>query len=136
MAVLLSDAWRMTALYVALNAFVMLVLGMLVARARVVTGTPIGDGGHAQMVRAIRAHGNSTENVPLPLLMLVAVAALGGSFWLVHAVGAPLTAGRVLHGIGVTRSADATVLRFLGTSLSWIAFISGIAALLRLVFGA
>jgi uncharacterized membrane protein YecN with MAPEG domain len=68
--------------------------------------------------------------------MMLAVAALGGSLWLVHAIGAPLTAGRVLHGIGMTRSADATIVRFLGTSLSWIAFISGIAALIWLVFGA
>jgi uncharacterized membrane protein YecN with MAPEG domain len=130
----LTETWKVTALYIAVNALLMLVLGMLVVRARVVTNTQIGDGGHSLMMRVIRAHGNNTENVPLPLLMMLAVAALGGSLWLVHAIGAPLTAGRVLHGIGMTRSADATIVRFLGTSLSWIAFISGIAALIWLVF--
>jgi uncharacterized membrane protein YecN with MAPEG domain len=136
MAALLTDAWRMAALYIAVNALIMLVLGMLVVRARLVTSTQIGDGGHSLMVRVIRAHGNNTENVPLPVVMMLAVAALGGSVWLVHAIGAPLTAGRLLHGIGVTRSADTTASRLLGMSLSWTAFISGIAALIWLVFGA
>jgi len=136
MAALLTDAWKMAALYVAVNALLMLVLGMLVVRARLVTSTQIGDGGHSLMLRVIRAHGNNTENVPLPLVMILAVAALGGSVWLVHAIGTPLTLGRVLHAIGVTRSADATVARFLGMSFSWVAFIAGIAALIWLVFGA
>lgn len=137
MTTLLADAWKMAALYVAVNAVVMLVLGMLVVRARVVTNTQIGDGGgHSLMVRVIRAHGNNTENVPLPLVMILAVAALGGSVWLVHAIGAPLTLGRILHGIALTRSTDASLTRLLGTSLSWIAFISGIAALIWLIFDA
>lgn len=137
MTALLTDAWKMAALYVAANALVMLVHGMLVVRARVVTNTQTGDGGgHSLMVRVIRAHGNNTENVPLPLLMILAVAALGGSVWLIHAIGAPLTVGRLLHGIGVTRSADAAMMRFLGMSLSWVAFISGIAALIWLIFDA
>ena len=137
MAALLTDAWRMAALYVAVNALVMLVLGMLVVRARLRTNTEIGDGGaHPLMVRVVRAHGNNTENVPLPLLMVVTVAALGGSAWLIHAIGAPLTVGRVLHGIAVSRSADASITRLLGMSLSWIAFIGGIAALIWLIFDA
>ena len=137
MASLLTDAWRMAALYVAVNALVMLVLGMLVVRARFKTSTAgIDSGGHPLMLRVIHAHGNNTENVPLPLLMMLAVAALGGSAWLIHAIGVPLTVGRVLHGIAVSRSADATITRFLGVSLSWIAFVGGIAALIWLIFDA
>lgn len=136
MTALFTDVWRMAAFYIALNAFLMLVLGMLVARARAVASTEIGDRGHSLINRSVRAHGSNAENAPLPLLMLLAVAALGGSIWLVHAIGAPLTLGRVLHGIAATRSADATMARFLGMALSWIAFISGIAALIWLVFSA
>jgi len=136
MAALLTDAWKMAALYVAVSALTMLVLGMLVVRARAVTGVQIGDGGHSLMARFIRAHENNTENVPLPLLMMLAVAALGGSAWLIHAIGAPLTLGCVLHGVGVTRNGDAAITRLLGTSFSRLAFISGITALIWLVFDA
>ena len=137
MAALLTDTWRMAALYIVANAAVMLVLGMLVARARALTGAHVGDGGgQSLMVRVVRAHGNNVENVPLPLLMMLAAAALGGSVWLIHAIGAPLTVGRVLHGIGVSRSTDASLPRFLGMVLSWLAFISGIAALIWLIFDA
>ncbi len=136
MAALLTDSWKMVALYIAVNALIVLVFGMLVVRARAVTGIQIGDGRHSLVARFIRAHDNNTENIPLPLLMMLAVPALGGSVWLIHAIGAPLTVGCVLHGIGVTRNADATITRLLGTSFSWIAFISGISALIWLVFDA
>jgi len=129
-----ADAWKLTALYVALNALIMLVLSMLVVRSRVATGTEIGHGDSAAMLRAVRAHGNTAENVPMPLLMMIIVTALGGSLWLVHAVGAPLTIGRILHGVALSRSTGPSLARFLGMVLTWIAFIAGIAALVWLVF--
>src|ERR1700682_3691299 len=106
-----SDAFRMMALYVAVNALIMLVLGMLVVRARLQTKTPIGDGGNVTMMRAIRAHANNTENVPLPLLMMMVINALGGSFWLIHAIGVPLTIGRLCHAVGLSGNAGPSLLR-------------------------
>src|SRR5690242_403165 len=104
LADLWTDAFRMMALYVAINALVMLLLGMLVTRARVNTKTAIGDGGNATMIGAIRTHANNTENVPLPLLMMIVVNSLGASFWVIHAIGLPLTIGRILHAIGLSRN--------------------------------
>ena len=97
-----SDSARMTALYFALNALIMLVLGMLVVRQRVASKVEIGDGASAPLMRIIRAHANNTESVPLPLLMMLLVTLLGGPFWLVHAIGVPLTTGRLLHAIGLS----------------------------------
>ena len=129
-----TEPFRMTALYVAINGLIMLVLGMLVTRARVKTKTAIGDGGDATMIGAIRAHANNTENVPLPLLMMVVVNSLGAPFWIIHAIGAPLTIGRILHGVGLSRNVGPSYLRLVGMTLSWIAFIVGIAACGWLVF--
>jgi uncharacterized membrane protein YecN with MAPEG domain len=134
LAALWTDAFRMMALYVAVNALIMLVLGMLVVRARFTTRTAIGDGANSTMIGAIRAHANNTENVPLPLLMMIVVNSLGAPFWVIHAIGVPLTLGRICHGIGLSRNVGPSYLRLVGMTLSWAAFIVGIAACGWLVF--
>lgn len=122
--------------YVALNALIMLILGMLVTRARVITQTDIGDGGKPEMAGALRAHGNNTEWVPMGIILMLAltIQAFGASIWVIHGVGAPLTIGRILHGIGLHRSVGPSALRFIGMVLTWIAYIVGIVALFWLVF--
>ena len=59
MPVLLVSPFPMVALYAAINALIMLTLGILVVRARVKTRTEIGSGEDPMMMGAIRAHGNS-----------------------------------------------------------------------------
>ena len=91
---------KMTALYVVLNAAIMLALATNVIRMRYRTRTRFGDTGNPEMMRAVRAHGNNTEYVPIALILLVLAHNLGGSLLLIHAIGLPLTVGRVLHGLG------------------------------------
>jgi uncharacterized membrane protein YecN with MAPEG domain len=135
MSLLLESSVYAFGFYTALNALVMLVLAILVVRARAATKTPIGDGGLPAMAGPMRAHGNNTEYVPMGLLLMLAlVEQPGGSIWLIHAVGLPLTLGRILHGIGLSRSTGTTPFRFLGILLTWIAFIIGIVAVLWLIF--
>ena len=129
-----ADPFRMVAFYVAINAAIMLVLSMLVVRARFKTEVEIGDGGDPAMMGPLRAHANNTEYVPVPLLMLLIIYSLGGSFWLVHAVGLPLTIGRIVHGIGLSGNVGTSLLRFIGMILTWIAFIAGIVFCLWLTF--
>jgi len=121
--------------YVALNALIVLVLGILVVRARVVTKTDIGDGGKPAMAGPLRAHGNNAEWTPMALLLMwVLTTPIGTSIWLIHGVGIPLTLGRLLHGIGLSGSTGPGPLRFVGMILTWIAYIVGIVAVLWLVF--
>lgn len=121
--------------YTALNALIMLILSMLVVRARVATQTEIGDGGKPAMTGPARAHGNNTEYVPMAvILMWTLTTPLGGSIWLIHGVGASLTLGRILHAIGLTYSTGVSTLRFLGMVLTWIAFIVGIVGVFYGVF--
>ncbi len=127
MSLLLQSSLYAFGFYTALNAFIMLVLSVLVVRARVVTKTEIGDGGKPAMAGPLRAHANNTEYVPMALLLMWALTTqLGVSIWLIHGVGAPLTLGRILHAIGLSRSTGTSVLRFVGMTLTWIAFIVGI----------
>jgi uncharacterized membrane protein YecN with MAPEG domain len=135
MSLLFESNFYAFGFYVAVNALIMLILGMLVVRARVATQTAIGDGGIPAMAGPLRAHANNTEYVPMALLLMWAlVSPLGGSIWLVHGVGLPLTIGRILHGIGLTGSTGPGGLRFAGMVLTWIAYVVGIAGVLWLVF--
>jgi uncharacterized membrane protein YecN with MAPEG domain len=134
MSLLLESSIYSFGFYTALNALIMLILGILVVRARVVTQTEIGDGGKPAMAGPLRAHANNAEYVPMALLLMWALASpLGGSIWLIHGIGAPLTIGRILHAIGLSQSTGPSTLRLLGIALTWIAFIVGIVGILSIV---
>jgi uncharacterized membrane protein YecN with MAPEG domain len=121
--------------YAAINALIMLVLGVLVTRARVTHRVDIGDGGIAEVAGPVRAHANNTEYVPMALLLLWALASpLGGSIWLIHAMGGSLTLGRIAHGIGLSQSVGPSTLRLAGIMLTWISFIIGIVGVFYLIF--
>lgn len=121
--------------YAALNALVLLILSMRVVQARVRTGTPIGYGGKSEMAAPLRAHANSAEYVPTALILLWALASpLGRSIWVIHAMGATFTIGRILHAIGLSGSTGPSPLRFAGMILTWIGYVVGIAAVFWFVF--
>jgi uncharacterized membrane protein YecN with MAPEG domain len=130
----LMEPFHAFGFYTALNALIMLILGVLVVRARVVTQTDIGDGGKPAMAGPLRAHGNNSEWTPMALLLIWVLCPLGGSIWLIHGVGIPLTLGRIAHGIGLSQNTGPSPMRFIGILLTWIAYIVGIVAVFWLVF--
>jgi hypothetical protein len=121
--------------YVALNAIIMLVLGILVVRARVATRTDIGDGGKPEMAGPLRAHGNNTEYVPMALLLMWALASVPptASIWLMHGAGVTLTLGRICHALGLSQSTGPGTMRLVGTMLTWISFIIGIVGVFYII---
>lgn len=130
----LTEPFHVFAFYAAINGLIMLILGALVIRARFKTGTNIGDGGKPEMARPLRAHANNAEYTPMALLLMWALMPLGGSFWIAHAIGAPLTIGRILHAIGLSRNEGPSALRLIGMILTFLAYIVGIVAVLWLAF--
>lgn len=128
----LTDPFHVFAIYAAINGLIMLVLGVLVSRARAKTSVVIGDGGNPAMARPLRAHANNTEYTPMALLLMWAVIPLGGSVWIVHGVGLPLTIGRILHAVGLTRNEGPSLLRFIGMILTWIAYVVAVVGCLWL----
>ena len=136
MSLLFESSYYAFGFYTALNALIMLILGMLVTRARVKTQTDIGDAGKPEMAGPLRAHANNTEWVPMALLMMwgLTIGPLGAPIWAIHAMGASLTIGRILHAIGLTRSIGPSPLRLAGMVLTWIAYVIGIVALFWYVF--
>jgi uncharacterized membrane protein YecN with MAPEG domain len=135
MNLLLQSSIYAFGFYVAVNAFIMLVLSVLVVRARVKTNTLIGDAGKSEMTGPLRAHANNTEYVPMALLMMWGLTTpLGASIWLIHGIGVPLTLGRLLHAIGLSQNTGTSMPRFIGMVLTWTAYIVGIVSLLYGVF--
>lgn len=85
---------------------------IIVLRWRFRVGT--GDGGERLLHKAIRAHGNAAEWIPIALILLVVVELAGASPRLLHGCGATLVAARVLHAVGLTRSTGPSWPRALG----------------------
>jgi uncharacterized membrane protein YecN with MAPEG domain len=110
---------KITALYAALNAVIMIALALLVVRQRGRAKAGIGDKGDPQLALAIRAHGNNVEYVPYALILLLLVELGAWPAWVVHALGLALTAGRVAHGYGLSRSAGTSPGRALGMLCTW-----------------
>lgn len=125
---------QMTVFYGALNALIMLILGMLVVRARVKTRTEIGDNGDPAMIGPLRAHGNNTEYAPMGVLLIVMLFFLQVDVSVIHIVGITLTLGRVLHAIGLSRNIGTSAARLIGMLLTWLSFIIAIAVILWLCF--
>jgi uncharacterized membrane protein YecN with MAPEG domain len=123
---------QMVAFYAAINALIMIVLGMLVVRARVRTRTEIGDGGDPALLGPLRAHANNTEYVPLAIVLMMLLYALDASVIVIHVVGVTLTLGRLLHAVGLTRNVGTSAGRLAGMVLTWLAYIIAIVVTLWL----
>ena len=113
-----------TALYVGLLGILLIVLAFNVSRYRVGLKIASGDGDHPGLKRAIRAHGNLTENAPIGLILLAAIEAQGFSEITIHVLGGTLFIGRVLHAFGLARHDGRSVGRALGILLTWLMILA------------
>ncbi|HQV72449.1 MAG: MAPEG family protein [Xanthomonadales bacterium] len=120
---------HITAIYAALSALLIVALSFRVIRLRLSTRTGIGDGGHQDLARRIRAHANAVEYLPLALLLLLLVEWNQTLPLIVHGFGIVLVLGRLLHAVGLSRSAGASPARFIGMLLTLLCLL-GMAALL------
>ncbi len=117
------------AVYVALNALIILVLAYLVGhlRGRQDALEP-GALGDKTLTRAIRAHGNATEYIPTAMLLLLVLALLDASVALIHGLGAAFTLGRVSQAIGMMRDRHPNAVRFTGNLLTGLVYLVGACA--------
>lgn len=114
-----------SSIYIGINALIMLALALLVVRTRVLTKTDLGDGGNPLMLRAIRAHANNVEYVPMALLLLAVAEMSYAPVWLLHVLGLALTGGRIAHAAGLYQTSGASAGRLAGTILTWLVLLVG-----------
>lgn len=125
---------KITLLFAALNALLLLVLLGRVSRLRHGRRIGFGDGGDPELARAIRVHGNFVEHVPFALLLLGLLELCGLPAPWLWAFGGALLVARLLHATGLSRSSGASFGRFYGTALTWLVLLAmALAGLWRAV---
>ena len=131
------DAPTTTLFFLTLLALEYAALALVVVALRVRTNSPFGDGGHALLNRAIRAHGNFAEWVPLAILLVGGLELLGERLVIVQSLLAVLFVARVAHPIGLFAplgSITYMVGRISGALLTWMVVLaSAVLLLIRLV---
>lgn len=119
---------EIAAVYIGINILLLFALSVVVVMNRRGKKIALGDNGDKTMLRAVRAHSNAAEYIPAGLIGLLTLALLdpAGPTWVIHALGASLTAGRILHGIGLNMG-TLNAGRMLGMVLTYAAYL-GIGA--------
>jgi hypothetical protein len=103
-----------TGLYAALCGLLLVIFSFMIIRKRFAFQTGIGDGGHEELQRVIRIHGNFTEFVPLALILIMLSEMTGTSAHLIHGMGLTLVIARILHAFGLNKSAGSSLPRMFG----------------------
>ena len=113
-----------TLLYAALCTLLVLVLAGRVMAYRVKFKVGLGDGGHGELNRRVRAHANAVEYLPLALLLLGGMELNGYPDAAIHGFGATLLVSRLLHAWGLSRRAGSSPGRFVGTLLTLLLMVA------------
>lgn len=121
-----------TALYAGVLGLLAQLLAVVVIRGRGRHRVGIGDGGNEELGRAIRVFGNFSEYVPLVLLMLGMLEALGMPRWTIHGGGAILVAARLLHARALMASSGSSFGRVAGMALTFGVLILASLALIAI----
>ena len=122
----MDQPMHVVAIYTALNALLLLALSWNVGQHRARTNSLIpGAMGDERTVRAIRAHGNASEYMPLAMVMLVVLAFLSAPLTLLHGLGGTFTVGRLCQAIGMSREKHPNAIRFTGNLFTGLVYLAG-----------
>ncbi|HET7592467.1 MAG TPA: MAPEG family protein [Rhodanobacteraceae bacterium] len=119
--------------YVALGALLVVALAVRVMWLRNTRRVGLGAGGDAVLARAIRAHANAAEYLPIALLLLVLLALEQTRPGLLHMFGIVLIVARILHAIGLSSASGRSFGRMVGIGLT-VAVMLAMAILLIVRF--
>ena len=113
-----------TPMYAAVIGLVFTLLSIRTLRLRRRFGIAIGPGDELILEKAIRAHGNFAEYVPIALLLLILVEFRTENPMLIHGLGLLLIAGRLIHAYGISQMDEKFRFRVAGMAMTFAAIIS------------
>lgn len=114
----------------ALIGLLAVLLAVRVITLRVRFKVNAGDGGHAELGQAVRAHANLVEHAPLALIVLAFAEASVAWRWLILILGVALVIARLASAWGLSHSLDGSTGRQAGAGLTIL--VTVIASLLVL----
>jgi len=120
-----------TALYASLLALLFVALGVRAVRTRQTLRISLGDANQPAMTRAMRAHANFAEYVPLALILMYLTERHTNSYAWVHVLGITLLVARLCHAWGFGREPEIFQLRPAGAGLTFLVIL---VAALRLLW--
>ncbi len=126
----LMQTIQAAALWSGLLILLMLVLSGIVVSGRRKHMVSFGDGGNPDLLAASRAFGNCAEYATPGMVALMLLAAVGTPVWMVHAVGATLLVGRVVHALGLLFQTGPSLGRVIGMLLTWVALLTAAVGLI------
>ncbi len=94
---------KIVPIYAGLLAILYCALAVRTIRLRRIHKVALGYGSSPQLEKALRAHGNFSEYVPLTLILLTFLELQQTSGWLLHTGCIFLVLGRVSHAYGVSQ---------------------------------
>ncbi len=87
----------------------------------------LGNGGHEDLERAIRAQGNFAEYVPIGIILIACLELNGAPWWLVLAPGFFMIIGCLIHARGINTPPPDFSLRVLGMKFTFSTLIALVA---------
>ena len=121
-----------TAFYAAPLALLFLTLSRNVILARRSAQIAVGDGGDSRLLRAMRVQANSSEYIPIALVLMGLCESLAVPDLILHLLGISLLAGRLIHAFGVSREPENFRFRIAGMAMT----LTMIGTAAALAFGA
>ena len=115
---------EITLLYASLLTILAIFLGLNTGFARGRNNTMLGEGDSAELLQAVRAHGNLIEHAPLALILLGLIEMQGAEAWVLHLLGSLFFLFRILHAYGLSISRESTPYRVLGALGSWLLMLA------------
>ena len=114
---------QITPSYAAFLGLVFVGLSVRTLRLRRSLQIPIGDAGNKVMLRAMRAHSNFAEYVPLALFLIYFVEIQNAHRLLIHGLCLCLVVGRLTHAFGVSQVTENYKYRVFGMAMTFTSLV-------------
>lgn len=112
-----------SALYASLLGLLLVGLSLRVIMNRRRARVGLGHSKDEHLQRMIRVQANFIEYVPFALILLLVYELMGGTRWILHAVGGTLILGRMIHAWGLSHESGRSFGRTWGTLLTYAVIV-------------
>jgi len=119
----MSASLPVTSVVALLLSFLIIYLALRVVSYRRKYRIGYGDAGNKELSKAMSAHSNAIENIPLALVLLLLLELNNANQILLITLGCLLILARLIQAFGLLKSLGVSFGRTYGTMLTWLLMI-------------